>query len=108
MKLVRLIKMCVNETCNKVRIDKHVSDNFPIQTGLKQGDALSPLLFNFVLRYAIRKAQKNLLGLKLNGAHQLLVYAADVNLPEENIDTVKKNAETLIGDSKKVGLEVNA
>jgi hypothetical protein len=47
MKLVRLIKMCLNETYSKVRIGKHLSKSFPIQNGLKQGDALSPLLFNF-------------------------------------------------------------
>jgi hypothetical protein len=54
MKLVRLIKMCLNETYSKVRIDKHFSDSFPVQNGLKQGDALSPLLFNIALEYAIR------------------------------------------------------
>jgi hypothetical protein len=58
MKLVRLIKMCLNETYKKVHIDKHLSDNFPIQNGPKQGDALTPLLFNFALVYAIRKVQE--------------------------------------------------
>jgi hypothetical protein len=48
-KLVRLIKMCLNETYTKVRIGKRLSDKFPIQNGLKQGDALLPLLFNFAL-----------------------------------------------------------
>jgi hypothetical protein len=45
MKLVRLIKMCIKERYIKVRIGKHLSNSFLIENGLKQGDALSPLLF---------------------------------------------------------------
>jgi hypothetical protein len=87
-KLVRLIKMCLNETYSKIRIGKHLSDSFPIQNGLKQGDALSPLLSNFALEYAIRKVQENQVRFKLNGTHQLLAYADDVNLLGDNIDIV--------------------
>jgi hypothetical protein len=61
-------------------IGKHLSDSFPTQNGLKQGDPLAPLHFNFALQYAIIKAQENQVGLKLNGTHQLLAYAGDVNL----------------------------
>jgi hypothetical protein len=52
-KLVRLIKMCVNETYSNVPVGKHLSDKFSIQNGLKR-EALSPMLFNFALEYAIR------------------------------------------------------
>jgi hypothetical protein len=107
MKLVRLIKMCLNETYSKVCTGKHLSDSFPIQNGLIQGDALSPLLFNCALEYVIRKFQENQVGLKLNGTHQLLAYADDVNLLGDNIDTIKKNTETLINANKEVGLEIN-
>jgi hypothetical protein len=55
MKQVRLIKMCLNESYSKVRIDKYLSDTFRIQNCLKQGDALPPMLFNFAPEYAIRK-----------------------------------------------------
>jgi hypothetical protein len=53
MKLVTLIKMCLNEIYSKVLIGKYLSDTFPIQNGLKYADALSSLLFNFALEYAI-------------------------------------------------------
>jgi hypothetical protein len=85
-----------------------LSYNFLIQNDLKQGGALSPLLFNFALDYAIKKVQKNHVGLKLFGPYQLLVYADDVNLLGDNIDAIKKNTETLIDVSKEVDLEVNA
>jgi len=80
---------------------------FPIKKGLKQGDALLPLLFNFALEYAIRRVLVNQDGLKLNGTHQLLVYADDINILGGSIHTVKENAESLIVASKEIGSEVN-
>jgi hypothetical protein len=70
---------------------ENLSDNFPIQNGLRQAAALSPLFFKFALKYGIRKVQENQVQLKLNGAYHLLVYADYVNLLGDNIDTTKEN-----------------
>jgi hypothetical protein len=85
-----------------------LSDTFHIKNGLKQGNALSPLLFNFALEYAIRRVQANQEGLKLNGTHQLLVYADDINILGGSVHAIKKNAKALVVASKEIGLEVNA
>jgi hypothetical protein len=79
---------------------------FPIRNGLKQGDAVSPLLFNFALEYAISRVQVNQDGLKLNGTHQLLVYADDDNLLGGSVHAVKENAEDLVVAGER--LEVDA
>jgi len=80
---------------------------FPIMNGLKQGDALSPLLFNFALEYAIKRIQVKQDGLKLNGIQQLLVYAEDVKILGGSVYTVKENAEDFVMASKETGLGVN-
>jgi hypothetical protein len=81
---------------------------FPNKNGLKQGDALLPLLFSFVLEYAISGVQVNQDGLKLNGTHWPLVYAGDVSIVGGSILAIKKNTEAVIFASKEIGLEVNA
>jgi sorting nexin-29 len=98
--------MCLNETCSRVHTGKNLSDKFTIDNGLKQGDGLSPFLFNFAMQYAIRRVQENQEELILNGTHQLLAYADDVNVVGENIDTIQKNAKALLDARKEVGLEV--
>jgi hypothetical protein len=80
---------------------------FPIRNGWKQGYAVSPLLFNFALEYAIRMVQVIQDVVKLNGIHQLLFNADDVNILGGS-HTRKENVEALVVASKETGLGVNA
>ena len=89
-------------------MSKNLSCMFPIRNGLKQGDVITPLLFNFALVYAIRRVQVNQDCLKLNGTHYLLVYANDVSILGGSVHTAKENAVALVVASKETGLDVNA
>ena len=108
MNLVRLIKLYLIEMYKRVLVGKNMSDMFPIRNGLKQGDVLSPFLSNFALECTIRRVQVNQDGLKLNGTHQLLAYADDVNILGGSVHAVEENTEALVIDSKENELEVNA
>jgi len=105
MKLVKLIKMCLNETNSRVRLGR--LDMFPIKNGLKQGNCLLPLIFKLTGEYAIRRVQAIQEGLKLNYTRQRLVYADDVNTLGGTVHTIKKNTENLVVASKDIGLDVN-
>ena len=106
-KEVRLITTCLDGTQSKAGIGNYLSSSSPIENGLKQGDTLLPLLFNFALEYTIRKVQETNLGLDMNGIHQVLAYADDVNLIGDDIRTLERNADVLLNACKDVDLAVN-
>jgi len=93
IKLVRLVKVCLTESYSRVQVGKKLPHTFPVRNVLKQGDALSLLLFSFALGYAIRRVQVNHVGLKLNATHQLLAYADDIKILGGSVRTIKKNTE---------------
>jgi hypothetical protein len=66
------------------------------------------MLFNFALDYAIRRVQVNQDGSKLNGTHQLLAYADDVNILEGSIHTLKENVEVSVAATREIGVEIIA
>ena len=92
----------------RVWVGKNLCDMFPIRNGLKQGDALFSLHYNFALEYAIRRVQVNQDNLKLNCTHQLLVYTDNVNILDRSINAIKANAQALVAASKEIELEVKA
>ena len=100
--------MSLTETYSRIRVGENVSDRFPLRNGLKRRDSLSPMLFNFPSEYAIRRVQVNQDGLKLNGTHQLLAYADDVNILVGSIHEIKENAEALVAATREIELEISA
>jgi hypothetical protein len=93
---IMLIKVCLKETYSRVWVGKYLSDMFIIENGLKKGNVLLRLLFNFALEYAIKGVRINQDGLKLNATHQLLVYADYVTVWGGSVHTIKKNREALV------------
>jgi hypothetical protein len=73
--------MCLCETCDEVRICKHLYSAFPVQNGQKQQGASSLSLFSTAAKYVIRRFQENQEGVKLNWTQQFQAYADDVTLP---------------------------
>jgi len=84
-----------------------MSDSFEIHNGLKQSDALSPLLFNFALECAIHKIKKERKGLTLNGWNELFVYADDVDLIRDDIHALQSNTDVLVEACGEIGLQLN-
>ena len=84
-----------------------MSSPFPIDNGLKQGDSLRPVLFNFNLECISKTVQETNLGLYMNGTHEVLVYAGKLNLIGNGIRTMeKKNTDMLLNACKDIVLAV--
>ncbi|KAL4084171.1 hypothetical protein QTP88_028004 [Uroleucon formosanum] len=101
-KLISLTKMCMNGTRYQVRVDCTLSEEFEVITGLKQGDALSPILFNIALEKVIRSVQSNKIVINIGKTTlDVLGSADDLNLVGENKEMIVRNIKTLIQEAKK-------
>jgi len=80
-KLINLIKLCMEGVKYQVRVDGIESEAFSVETRLKQGDALSPLLFNLALEKAVKALQDEARGISLDQYHiKVLGFADDLNI----------------------------
>lgn len=106
-KLVRMVKMTLKNTCNKVKIQGRVSDSFETVAGLRQGDPLSTQLFNICLEKVIRTIKTNPGGHIFTRTCQILAYADDLVALGRSMKYLTEPVEEIITAAKKVGLEIN-
>jgi len=107
-KLINLTKLAMEGVKYQVRVDNFMSEAFSVETGLKQGDALSPLLFNIALEKAIRVLQKESRGLNVD-EHQIKVlgFADDLNILGDSLDDTVRATEILERAAERIGLHIN-
>ena len=106
-KLIRLVKMCYSNTKCRVRIGGELTDAFDVRGGLKQGCALSTLLFNLTLEWVMRQTPAGT-GVRLGDVTEdRLAYADDVDFFGENWDELKGTVQTFQNAARRIGLEIN-
>ncbi|KAL4089314.1 hypothetical protein QTP88_024368 [Uroleucon formosanum] len=105
---IPLTKMCMEGTKYQARVDNLLSDTFTVETGLKQGDALSPLLFNLALEKKVRMMQNAESGVAVNEHRvQILGFADDLNILGESLEDALNQTVALENAAAKVGLQIN-
>lgn len=103
-KIIKLIKLCVNDSKGKVKVGREYTEIFEINTGVRQGDGLSPILFNIALEEALRETTKSTGGAKIPDKINLLAFADDVVIVAENKEDIKLLTQKLIEETAEVGI----
>ena len=107
-KLVRMAAVCLEGARSRVSVGGQHSDAFAVNSGLRQGDGLSPLLFNLVLEWVVRAIENIPGGVNFGGPIKNLGYADDLDLMGESREEVRRFCSQLLVTARRVGLEVNA
>lgn len=106
-KLIRLIKMTIQNTVCKVLVDGKVSSDFKVKKGLRQGDPLSPILFNLVLEWAVRESKIYNYGSIYHHTHQILAYADDITIIARSKEELEQTFQKLNNKTMETGLIIN-
>ena len=106
-KLISLVKICLEGSKSRVKIDGTHSDCFEVRSGLKQGDALSPVLFNIALESVFRNLEHRQQIFSRTGISLILTYAADIDVVGDSFDTVRGIFLQFQQEAKKMGLNIN-
>jgi len=106
-KLVILCRILNNEVYAKVKIGEHLSSEFNINKGLRQGDAIAPLLFNISIGITIRRSKVETWGTIFDKCSQIMAFADDVVIMGRRLQDVEDVFMSLVEQTNKMGLEVN-
>lgn len=106
-KLINLIKMTIEGSRCKVKIDGTMSESFEVKTGVRQGDGLSPILFNIAIEDALQKVRRTNKGLKIGTNLNILAFADDVAILCEKKDDLKNLTKLFIQETSRMGLKIN-
>ena len=102
-----MIKLCNTNTSSRVKVNNEISSSFIINSGLKQGDAMSPVIFNMALESVIRKIPRTE-ALNLDEGNVLLAYADDIVVIGNSREGIQSTVEELIKIGKDIGLTINS
>lgn len=107
--IIRMIRACVCGSKCKVKYGGEISEEFEVGMGLRQGDALSPALFNVAIESAMRETLVGTTGIKIRNGQQLVEagYADDVKIILESEEDLKRTTSKLIEEGENIGLMVN-
>jgi hypothetical protein len=106
-KLVNLARSSITEATCSVRVNGQVSESFRINSGVRQGDGLSPILFNIAIEEALQKITNRNEGIKIGSVINTLAFADDVVIFAEKIDDLSQLTKVFLEEAGKIGLKVN-
>jgi len=108
-KLTRLIKSCTYNSKSKISFGGELSEEFPVTTELRQGDAISPALFNIALESIMRIVISQAKGIEIKDNQHLtaVAYADDIVLLAETVNDLKNTTDILLKEGKKTGFKIN-
>ena len=107
-KLINLVKVCYRNSKSCVQVGRSRTEAFEVNTGLRQGCLLSPMLFNMVLEKVKRSTQDMYRGVDIGIANiQMLAFADDVDVTEQNIEHLDNIYHSFCEASARLGLQIN-
>jgi hypothetical protein len=106
-KLIKIMKITMKNSVTQICIQSSLSEPLKVKNGLRQGDPLACLLFNIVLKKAVRKANIQITGHIFHRSAQILAYADDVDIVARTEAALIEAFSALEKSAKKMGLKIN-